>query len=87
MVHPYAHYLKTWPQYFEAVLSGERTFEVRRDDREYTFEVGDFLCLQEWIPEEERYTGRAAICKITYKLNGGSMGIEHGYCVLGIKLL
>ena len=27
------HNLKTWPPFFEAVLEGRKTFELRRDDR------------------------------------------------------
>jgi hypothetical protein len=40
------HELKTWPQYFQRLLSGEKTFEVRKDDRGY--QAGDVLALQEF---------------------------------------
>ena len=29
------HKLKTWPSYFQRVWTGEKTFEVRLDDRGY----------------------------------------------------
>jgi len=45
------HNLKTWPSYFNEVLSGEKTFEIRRNDRQ--FQVGDLLILEEYIPFEE----------------------------------
>ena len=35
------HRLKTWPQYWDAVASGDKTFEVRRDDR--GFQKGDIV--------------------------------------------
>lgn len=37
------HVLKTLPDYFDAVARGEKTFEVRRDDR--GFQKGDILVL------------------------------------------
>lgn len=42
------HELKTWPRFFEAVKTGRKTFEVRRDDRGFMPE--DTLKLREWIP-------------------------------------
>jgi len=42
------HDLKTWPLYFAAVSSGKKTFEIRKNDRD--FKVGDILILKEFIP-------------------------------------
>ena len=42
------HELKTWPEFFDAVDRGEKTFEVRLDDR--GFQVGDTLRLQRFRP-------------------------------------
>lgn len=76
------HSLKTWPEYFQKVASGEKTFEVRKDDREY--QVGDTLILQEYIPEWG-YTDHEVTKEITYKLEGGAFGVEKGFCVLGLR--
>lgn len=38
------HELKTLPPFFEKVVSGEKTFEVRVNDRDY--QAGDFLLLK-----------------------------------------
>ena len=76
------HELKTWPPYFQAVVSGRKPFEVRKDDRD--FKVGDRLLLREWDPTLRHHTGRKVTCEITYKLDGGDFGVEVGYCVLGI---
>lgn len=48
------HELKILPQYFEAVQSGLKTFEIRKNDRDY--KVGDTLVLKEY--NNEAYTGR-----------------------------
>lgn len=84
------HTLKTWPSYWDALSTGEKMFEVRRDDR--GFQKGDILVLQKWDPEKGRYicddwTGarRELRRKITYVLTGGRFGVEPGYVVLGLK--
>ncbi len=49
------HILKTWPQYFDRIVDGSKTWELRKDDRDY--QQGDMLFLQEWSPESG-YSGR-----------------------------
>ena len=78
------HELKTLPQYFHRVFTGEKTFEVRKNDRD--FQTGDVLILQEYLPEDEIYSGQTIRASVTYILQGGQFGIESGYCVLGIKV-
>jgi hypothetical protein len=78
------HNLKTWPEYFVAVLIGTKTFEIRKNDRD--FNVGDELVLQEYEPTNDMYSGRSVKRTVTYVLNGGSFGIDKGYCVLGLRL-
>lgn len=77
------HKLKTWKPYFNEVRKGNKTFEVRKNDRD--FKNGDLLCLEEYIPEGDYYTGEQLWCKVTYILQGGNFGIEKGFVVLGIK--
>lgn len=65
------HELKIWPQYFERVLDGTKTFELRENDR--GFQPGDTVELCEWDPtKEERfvhgYTGRKLQFRIGYIL-------------------
>jgi hypothetical protein len=81
------HNIKVWPLYFVALLSGDKTFEWRRNDRNYA--VGDVLLLQEFEPPCRTlslgsYTGRVAHAVITYKAEG-VFGIPEGYCILGFK--
>ena len=85
------HELKILPEYFKAVAGGVKTFELRKNDRNY--KVGDTLLLREWNPIETNiitnlsFTGNKVRAKITYILNGGSYGLDKDYCILGIKKL
>ncbi len=47
---------KIWPENFEKILSGERTYEPRLKDFEAN--AGDTLLLVEWNPKKGEYTGR-----------------------------
>ena len=59
------HELKILPQFFKDVLSGEKTFEVRKNDR--PFKKGDMLALNEF--DGQYYTGNSCIVYIDYILN------------------
>lgn len=75
------HDLKCWPKFYDAILNGTKTFELRADDRSPPFEVGDELVLREYEPPA--YTGRAARAVVTYVLRGFP-GLASGFCILGI---
>lgn len=55
---------KIWPQFFEKVKSGEKTFEVRLAD--YDYNIGDVIVLKEWDPDKKEYTGREIRKTISY---------------------
>lgn len=84
------HELKTWPVYFDAVERGEKTFEVRRDDR--GFQKGDTVRLlrtSERSLHQVEYDYHGRPCgvierEISWVLTGGQFGIEAGYVVLGL---
>lgn len=48
---------KTWPEAFEAVLSGKKKYDLRLND--FEIHEGDTLFLREWNPETKTYTGRS----------------------------
>ena len=74
------HNLKIKPQYFKDVISGLKTFEVRRNDR--NFKVGDIIALEEYKGD---YTSRFVNVEITYILDDHEY-CKEGYVVLGFKL-
>lgn len=85
---PVQHELKCWPQFFGAVASGDKPFELRRNDRPEGYKVGDSLKLREWMPGEEVYTGRTATVRVTYVLTGdGPSGLLKGFVVMGVRVV
>ncbi len=58
---------KILPEYFQAILEGKKTFEVRLGNLEC--KPGDILVLKEWDDRNKRYTGRELKRRITYVLN------------------
>jgi hypothetical protein len=83
------HELKCWPEYFGAILSGEKTFEIRKNDR--GFKVGDELWLREFgeggAGQGFVYTGRETRRTVSYVLDGEGhigFGLVPGYCVLAL---
>ena len=74
------HNLKIRSEFFQAVNKGTKTFELRKDDRNY--QVGDRILLMEF--EEGRFTGNTLKKTITYKLAGFD-GLQPGYCILAIQ--
>lgn len=80
------HKLKTWPKYFDAIVTGAKPFEVRWDDRR--FREGDGLQLQEWDPVTGNYTNRETFRLVTYVLADTEpdvgQSLKAGYVVLGL---
>lgn len=76
------HDLKVWPEFFLPIVRGEKTCDVRLDDREYA--AGDVLRLREYDPQTNLYTGRETARRVTHVLRGGSFGIAPEYVVLSM---
>ena len=58
------HEKKIWPEHFENILSGKKTYELRLADWECN--AGDTLLLREWDPHTKSYTGRVLEKQVTY---------------------
>jgi hypothetical protein len=70
------HELKTWPQFFHATKSGLKTFEYRKNDRD--FEAGDDLVLKEW---DKDYTGEEVRVRVQLVIT------SRGYCIMAVREL
>lgn len=77
------HHLKCWPEYFALVMSGEKRFEIRRNDR--GFEAGDILNLEEYT-SGRGYTGRSTTVRVTSILSDHE-GLVRGFVIMGIEHL
>ncbi len=93
------HELKTWPEPYQALVSGRKRFEIRKNDR--GFARGDVLWLREWMPAPETltvdteetlsvrgpggYTGRESHWLVTYLVPGGCWGLPADLCVMSVE--
>lgn len=76
------HHIKLGASFFAEVESGEKTFELRKNDRDY--KKGDILEMMEF--KDGKNTGRIVRVLVTYILTEFT-GLEDGYCIMAIKLM
>lgn len=84
------HELKTDPEVYDAVMSGHKTFEIRKNDRD--FQHGDRLILRRTKHTGEQmkyldscpliYTGDCLSVVVTYILKGPVYGLADGWCIM-----
>jgi len=93
------HELKTDIRFWPAVDAGTKTFEVRKDDREGGFQVGDLLILREYDPgqvckcaaraglADQGLTGRSCRRSVRFVLRHEDLpqALQPGYVVLALK--
>ena len=80
------HYIKIEKSFADAVLCGDKTFEIRRNDRGY--QKGDciqFIPMDGLLCKDVFHPLKDKVYTITYVMNG--YGLENGYVVFGIKEL
>jgi len=73
------HELKILPEYFVPVAEERKTFEIRKNDRD--FKEGDIVVLKEW---NGIYTGREIEAVITFITDYEQ---KEGYVVFSIELI
>lgn len=67
------HELKIKEEYFAEILNGNKTYEIRKNDRNY--KVHDYLALNE-IDRDGIYTERCVICYVIGLVNLKDIGME-----------
>jgi len=77
------HTLKAWPEFYDAIESGVKTWEFRRDDR--GFRVGDVLVLERRLPSDlgDR-DAKTLRVRVTYIFYGTGLGVPEGFCIMSI---
>ena len=78
------HALKTEPEYYEAVIHRVKTFEVRKNDRD--FHVGNYLNLLELDDIRGGYTGRSTLVRVTYILDDARF-CKEGFVIMGFEIV
>ena len=69
---------KILPTFFDAVMSGKKRFEIRKDEDKIA--VGDTVRLREW--DGSKYTGKSCSVLVTYVLRDmPEYGLKVGYCI------
>lgn len=76
------HHIKLGASFFGEVERGEKTFELRKNDRDY--KKGDILEMMEF--KDGKNTGRTVRVLVTYILTEFA-GLEEGYCIMATCLL
>ena len=81
---------KVWPKFFQKILDGDKTFELRLADWEC--KPGDILVLKEWDPEIKEYTGKVIEKKVTYVIKTKDVKFwtkedveKYGYQIIAFK--
>lgn len=77
------HIKKLTQPFFDDVWDGNKMFEIRKNDCNYT--IGDLIVLKEYDPMNDTYSGREIEAFIIYVLQDYE-GLEKDYCILGILI-
>ena len=79
------HYLKTWPEFYDLMESGDKNFELRKDDRDYN--KGDTLHLQKYDMEKGYYGKYMEVLVTCVVRNVPEFGLTKGFCIMSTKKL
>jgi len=78
------HELKCHPHFFAAISEGKKTFEIRRNDRDYR--VGDRLDLREYDPTFGNTGKRLPLFEVVYVMTAEDFpAILPGFVIMGLR--
>jgi hypothetical protein len=75
-------FLKTPASFFSAVWDSLKPFELLEDKG---YQVGDRIVRLEFHESACQFTGRLADALISYKIDSSELGLEKGFCVIGLS--
>jgi len=75
------HDLKCWPEPFRSIENGDKSCDIRKDDR--GFQVGDLVTLFKYDPDSGWYCGKAVEFEISHIQRG--FGLKEGHVALSWK--
>jgi hypothetical protein len=78
------HELKCWSEFFQPIWDDKKTFEIRKDER--NFKVGDRILLREYNPTLKIYSQRSIVAQIIYILHDDNY-LSYGYVAFSMKIL
>lgn len=83
------HQVKSWSHFYDAIARGDKTHDLRKDDRGY--KVGDILMLRRYDIQKGDYTGEECCVLITYITSTqfpcaySSAVLDRDYVILSIR--
>lgn len=84
------HFVKSWSHLYDAIVSGAKPYDLRKNDRDY--KVGDVLCLGRWDNVNGAgYSGECLSKTISYITSNetpcavSSAVLPNDYCILGFE--
>jgi hypothetical protein len=87
---PMIHDVKSWMHFFQAIKSGAKVHDLRKNDRNYN--IGDVMLYREYDFIGGKYTNRTLEATITYMTDSrtpcafSSAILPADYCILSIKV-
>lgn len=84
------HDVKSWMHFFQAIKSGAKVHDLRKNDRNYN--IGDVMLYREYDFIGGSYTGNTLEAEITYMTDSrtpcafSSAVLPAEYCILSIRV-
>jgi hypothetical protein len=88
--HQVIHDVKSWSHFFQAIKSGAKVHDLRKNDRNYN--IGDIMLFREYDFVGGKYTGNTLEAVITYITDNrvpcafSSAVLSEGYCILSLRV-
>jgi Domain of unknown function (DUF3850) len=83
------HQVKSWSHLFDAIVSGAKAYDLRKNDRNY--QIGDELVLARYDNIAGRFTGDVCKRTVSYITSSttpcavSSAVLPNEYCILGFE--